>query len=105
MGNADKAEAYFRNALAKNPRFPDALLQLTNIAFESDNLLQARAFMQRFMAAAPANPQILWLGVRIERGLGDDNAADRYAAELKDKFPTSNEVTQLLELERRVGAS
>ena len=105
IGNQSKAETYFRNALAKNSRFPDALFQMTNVAFESENLLQARAFMQRYMAAAPSNPQILWLGVQIERGLGNDGAAERYAEELKQKFPTSSEVTRLLELERRVGAS
>ena len=105
MGNLEKAEIYFRNALAKNPRFPDALFQLTDIAFNRDNLMQARAFLQRYMAAAPPNPQILWLGIRIERGLGDEQAAERYAGELKNKFPESIEVNQLLELERRVGAT
>ncbi len=104
-GELDKAEGYFRNALAKNPGFPDALYQLTQIAYGRDNLLQARAFLQRFMAAASPNPQILWLGIQIERGLGDDNAAQRYGDELKAKFPESEEVNQLLELERRVGAS
>lgn len=100
-----KAETYFRNALAKNPRFPDALFQLCELAYQRDNLLQARAFLERYLAAAPPSPQILWLGIRIERGLGDQRAAEQYAAELKDKFPESNEMNQLLELERRVGAS
>ncbi len=104
MGHLDKAETYFRSALAKNSRFPDALFQLTDIAYGRDNLMQARAFLQRYMASAPANPQILWLGIRIERGLGDEGAAQRYAGELKSKFPESSEVNQLLELERRVGA-
>lgn len=105
MGNAEKAENYFRNALAKNARFADALFQMTQIAFGRDNLLQARAFLQRYLAAAPPNPQILWLGVRIEQGLGDDKAADRFAGELKSQFPESNEYSQLLEMERRVGAT
>ena len=42
------------------------------------------------------NPQILWLGVRVERRLGDQAAADRYAKELKERFPTAEE-TLLLE--------
>jgi type IV pilus assembly protein PilF len=105
MGDAEQAETYFRDALAKNSRFPDALFQLTVIAYDRDNLLQARAFLQRYLAAAPPNPQILWLGFRIERGLGDERAAERYGGQLKTKFPESTESTQLRELERRVGAN
>jgi type IV pilus assembly protein PilF len=37
------------------------------------------------------NAQILWLGVRIERKLGDRNSEASYGAQLRRSFPDSRE--------------
>ena len=86
-----KAEEYFRSALRLNPRMPDALYELADLSFEQDKYLNARAFVQRYTDVATPNPRILWLGVRVERKLGDEAAADRYAKKLKELFPTAEE--------------
>jgi type IV pilus assembly protein PilF len=91
-----KAEEYFRSALRLNPRMPDALYELADISFQERKYLHARAFVQRYMDVATPNPQILWLGVRVERQLGDQVAAAGYAKRLKERFPTAEE-TLLLE--------
>jgi type IV pilus assembly protein PilF len=62
--------------------------------------LQARAFLERYTAVAPVTPAALWLGRRIELGLGDAEQAARYAQRLKDEFPTSQETAQLFDAER-----
>lgn len=99
-GRPRDAEGYFRQALALRPGMPDALLQMADLQFELGNLLQARAFVQRFHEAAPATSQSLWLGCRIERSQGDRAAAAEYAQRLRMEFPTSAETARLFDEER-----
>jgi len=86
-----KAEEYFRSALRLNPRMPDALYELADLSFQEQKYLHARAFVQRYLDVTTPNPQILWLAVRVERRLGDQAAAARYAQQLKERFPTAEE--------------
>jgi type IV pilus assembly protein PilF len=39
---------------------------------------------------------MLWLGVRIERRLGDRNSEASYALQLRNRFPDSREARALL---------
>jgi type IV pilus assembly protein PilF len=91
------AEGYFRQALEANPRFQDALWQMSRLSFDRANYLQARAFLQRYSEVGIMNAQALWLGVRVERSLGDHQAADRYAQRLQQEFPNSDEARLLAE--------
>lgn len=100
-GRAKDAEQYFRKALSINPKQADALLQMAEIAQGQGNGLQARAFLERYDAVAPATAATLWLGRSIELGLGDTAQAARYAQRLRDDFPTSEETARLLEEGRK----
>ena len=94
------AEQYFRQALAVNPKQPDALWQMAELAQEIGNGLQARAFLERRDAVAPATSATLWLGRNIELALGDRAQAARYAERLKNEFPTSVEAGKLFDEEQ-----
>jgi type IV pilus assembly protein PilF len=83
----DQAEAYFRQALERNPNFPDALGQMAMLSVDSGNYLNARAFLQRYETVAKPTRELMMLGVRIEMALGDRKAADRYSQRLKTEFP------------------
>jgi type IV pilus assembly protein PilF len=87
-----RAEAYLRRALAENPDYADALLQLAEVTLASGNGLAARAFLERNLAAAGPTPAGLLLGYRIESQLGDATAAARYAERLRGEFPTAAEI-------------
>jgi len=104
-GKGKQAERYFRLALQANPRFTTALLQLADLSYIDKIYLQARAFMDRYMAsaAAAATPDALWLGVRVEEALGDSAAAGAYSKQLLENFPDSVEARQLLEAEQNAG--
>jgi type IV pilus assembly protein PilF len=99
-GRPADAESYFRKALAFQPDQPDALLQMADLNHDGGNDFQARAFLQRYMAVGPVNPQALWLGYRIERKLGDHPQSQEYARRLRTEFATSAETRELLEAEQ-----
>ena len=60
-GRLDKSEEYLRLALAQRNSYSEALLQMAGVSFERGNLLQARAFLERYLAAAPATASMLLL--------------------------------------------
>ena len=90
------AVQYFRRALDINPSFPEALYQMARLNYEQKQYLEARAFIERFNSASPQpRPEILLLGVRTERALGNNRAAADYAKQLIKQFPNSPEAQQL----------
>jgi len=99
----ERAEGYLRNALAADPNYGDALLQLADVTFSRGNPLQSRAFLERYLAVGRATPDALWLGYRVELALGETATAGRYGERLKGEFPTSVETGKLLEAQRHGG--
>jgi type IV pilus assembly protein PilF len=98
-GRPKDAETHFRRALASNPKQPDALLMMAELAESNGNHLQARAFLERYLSVGPQTASTLWLGRSIEIGLGDTAQAGRYAQRLRDEFPTSPEAGKLFDEE------
>lgn len=100
-GQIEGAQKHFEQALALRPVFGDALLQLADLHFEGGRMSEAQALVQRYLGELPANPQILWLGVRVERALGNQAAAEAYARRLKTEYPKTEQTRALLDSERR----
>lgn len=90
-----KAEQYFRRALEINPVLPTSLFNMAQLSFEDGEYLKARAFLQRYHAVVSPSPQTLFLGVRVERALGDAAAAERFRRRLSADFPQSEEAKKL----------
>lgn len=86
-GDPARAEEYFRRALALDPNHLDSLFELAVLNYGKGELLSARAFMQRRVAAGAVDPGVLELAAKIEDGLGDNTAANRYRARLRAEFP------------------
>lgn len=98
-----RAEQYLRAALAADASYAEALLQLADVSFSRGNYLQSRAFVERYLSAAPASAAALWLGFRVEQALGQTAAAGEYGRRLRNEFPESVETRLLLEHERHAG--
>lgn len=97
----EKAEKYLRQALRINPRLPRALLKMARIGLEKGRYMSGRAYLQRFQEVVAMNPESLWLGIQVERKLGDKKAAQEYETQLRRTFPDSEETKLLLETESR----
>jgi type IV pilus assembly protein PilF len=89
------AEGYFRRALAIRATMPEALLQLGDLMFERGDPDQATLIVQRYLGANAANPDILWLGVKAQRKLGDEAVAADYVRRLQKEFPDSPQARAL----------
>lgn len=86
-GHRERAGRDLRRAIALSPRNPVALLALARLELESGRALEARAFVERRLAAAAADRETLELASQIEQQLGDTVAADRYVQRLRAEFP------------------
>lgn len=96
-GRTEIAETYFRNALKKNPKVPVALLQMATISYNQGKYLPARGYIQRYSDVSRHTARSLWLGIRIEKELGDKNTLSSYALTLRNRFPDSEEARLLNE--------
>ncbi len=81
------AERYLRKALSLDPELAKSLYQMALITADSNRMLPARAFLERFHGIAGKTAPSLQLGVRIERALGADDVADEYQEMLEKMFP------------------
>ena len=86
-GLDDYADAQLRSAIAADPENAVALGALARQEFRAGRYLQARAFSERRLAAAPPDAQALLLASQIEQKLGDMAASARYGRRLRELFP------------------
>lgn len=93
-GDTQNAERYLNKALQIEPLTHSAALYLAEIQFNRGDAAQAKRTLQNALIAAPT-AETLWLGIKIERVLGDKNNEASYSLELRRKFPNAEE-TQLL---------
>jgi type IV pilus assembly protein PilF len=94
-GNLLDADRYFAKALAIRPNMPEALLQQGNVAFDRGDAAQARDIVQKFLAVNAPTPEILWLGFRAQRKLGDPVAAAVFARRVQTEFPNSEQAQNM----------
>lgn len=102
-GNLKGAEENYRQALRAKPRFSEALFQMAELEYHQTEYMSARGFLERYLEVGRTSPATLWLGVRIERGLGNKAQAQHYAQRLKSEYPAAAQTKELLESERNPG--
>jgi len=95
LGNIAGAEEYFQTALKMRPTQPQALYQLADIAYGRGDLGTAKGYLGRLAQSGVTTAEVLWLGTRVERKLGDRNSEASYASQLRNRFPNSAEARAL----------
>jgi len=94
-GDTAGAANYFQSALKLRPSQPQALYQMADIEYQRGNFAEAKGYLGRFTQVATPNSEVLWLGVRVARRLGDRDSEASYALQLRKNFPNSNETRAL----------
>ncbi|MBC7945496.1 MAG: type IV pilus biogenesis/stability protein PilW [Burkholderiales bacterium] len=88
-------ESYLQKALQIQPKNPQALYHLAEMNYKGGNYAEAQSYLSRYMQVANPSAESLWLGVRIERKLGDRNSQASYGLQLRKKYPESQEAAAL----------
>jgi type IV pilus assembly protein PilF len=90
----DSAERYFSNAMRLDPDFPTLQAGLARVAYQRRDYARAGFYLN--MLKAQTKPEAmsadaLWLAIRIERKLGDMDAAASLGTQLRRRHPASPE--------------
>lgn len=96
LGDLASAEDYVQHSLRIVQNNPQALLQLAGINYQRGHLELAKEQLSELLRKTEPSAEALWLGVRIERRLGERVAEARYGSQLRRKFPLSPEAQELL---------
>lgn len=89
------AEIYLQKALQIQPLTHQAAYQLALIQFNRSEFEQAHKSLANALVSTPT-ADTLWLGIRIERQLGNKDAESSYALQLRRKYPNSEQTKALL---------
>jgi type IV pilus assembly protein PilF len=94
-GDNAAALEFFQRAVTLRPNQPQALYQLAELSFAANNFAAAQGYLRRLAQVAPGTADVLWLGLRVERNLGNAIAEASYAQQLRKNFPESKEAAAL----------
>ena len=97
-GDLEGAQRYLLQALQlSRDGGLTARFQLAKLFYQRGNLEESRIYLQDVLKVMePPSPDALWLGVRLERKLGNRAAEGGYASQLRGRFPNSPEYQEFL---------
>jgi type IV pilus assembly protein PilF len=95
QGDMDEAEVNLRKALALQPEFAPALLEMAKISYRKHKYMSAQAFLQRYHSVAEPTAQTLWYEIHLARISGNKEEAEKFQAELLQKFPNSEQAWKI----------
>jgi len=91
MGDPAEAEASFARAYELDPANPYVGYNLANLEYQRGDLTRAQFVIRRLNNSELANAETLWLGIKIERRLKNNDVVDQLAQQLSRRFPKSRE--------------
>jgi type IV pilus assembly protein PilF len=99
----DEASSAFARALEVRPDFAEAAYQWADLEIEQGRLTSGREKLDKYLASYDATADLLLLGVRVTRALGDRLAEEKYTRRLRVEFPESQQLRSLAEQKRNPG--
>jgi type IV pilus assembly protein PilF len=96
-GLRTEARNAFARAVMLDERMARSLLELAQLAYVDADYEQSAAYYRRFRDLSRQTPASLWLGIRLARVTGNENAESSYALQLRNLYPLSDEYRQYRE--------
>ncbi len=87
----EKAEALLRKSLRVQPDLPGSLISMAEVGVKTERYLMARAYIQRYHSVKSASAESLWIQIQAEKALGAKDHYMKYARQLINDFPDSDE--------------
>lgn len=95
IAQTTKAQAYFKQAIAKDPQRVTSYYGLTEIAYKQHRFHLADKYIQQYMRLTGANPRSSLLAYNIANKLNDNVNKNKYSKLLQEYFPESKEAKSL----------
>lgn len=95
-GDVALAETYLIRALKRSPNQSAALVGMADTHYRLGRWLAARSLLRLASDQGELSAQGLWVGVRVERSMGDREAEASYGAQLRRRFPESMQTQWLI---------
>lgn len=70
---------------------PVTAYNLATLLFQRGDFVRAQFYVRRLNNSELANAESLWLGIKVERRMGNRDAMQQLAAQLEKRFPQSSE--------------
>jgi type IV pilus assembly protein PilF len=97
LGQDDKIEQYLMRAVALDPRFAEAYLELAKITFEQKNYPKSYQYMASYRKNVnQSSAEALLLGIELARVFEDKDEEASFALALKNLYPKSKEYLEYL---------
>ena len=94
-GQAAEAEQSLLKAYELDAANPVVGYHLASLMFKRNELTRAQFYIRRLNNGEFANAESLWLGIKVERAIGDTVAMRQLADQLRKRFPSSRELGAL----------
>ena len=91
-GQATEAELSFQRSYELDAGNPVTGYNLANLLFQRGDMARAQFYVRRLNNSDLANSESLWLGIKIDRRLGNRDAVEQLAGQLKKRFSQSREL-------------
>jgi len=96
-GNNKDAEEFLQKALLVQPELTQAMYALADLNFSNADYISAKKNFSNFSQRSEnLTAEQLWLGVRINRKVGDRSSEASYATQLRNRFPDARETKSLI---------
>lgn len=90
-GHMDDAVRALEKALEFDPANPAVAYNFAHALHAQGNVARARGYVSELNRGASSSAASFWLGIKIERALGDYAVMQQYAYQLNKRFPDSKE--------------
>lgn len=91
QGEYKKAEPLLRKSLRKEPKLSGSLISMAEVGVKTGRYLMARAYIQRYHQVKSPSAESLWIQIQAEKALGAKEHYIKYAKQLIQDFPDSDE--------------
>lgn len=91
-GDAAGAEASLMQSYELDAANPVTAYNLVRVLYDRGQFERAQFYIRRLNNSDLANAESLWLGIRVERRLGNTQSVQQLASQLRRRFPGSREL-------------
>ncbi|GAA6141200.1 type IV pilus biogenesis/stability protein PilW [Hydrogenophaga sp. 5NK40-0174] len=92
LGRFDEAEGSFARSYELDASNPISGYNLASLLLRKGDAKRAQFYIRRINNSELANAESLWLGIRVERALGNDVAVKQLGDQLQRRYPESDEL-------------